>query len=59
MKKVSTTSHSMSLLEWLTLAFVVLKLLHVIDWSWWLVLMPFWAFLASLLILAVLTEIWS
>lgn len=24
----------------LTIVFVVLKLSHVIDWSWWLVLLP-------------------
>ena len=27
-------------------AFVVLKLTGVIDWSWWLVTLPFWAGLA-------------
>lgn len=26
----------------LTIVFVVLKLTHVIDWSWWLVLLPYW-----------------
>ena len=26
----------------LTVAFVVLKLTHVIDWSWWWVLAPIW-----------------
>lgn len=26
----------------LTVAFVVLKLCHVIDWSWWWVLSPLW-----------------
>lgn len=26
----------------LTIAFVVLKLCHVIDWSWWWVLSPVW-----------------
>lgn len=25
-----------------TLAFVILKLCHVIDWSWWWVLAPTW-----------------
>jgi hypothetical protein len=28
--------------EVLTLVFVVLKLTHVIDWSWWWVLAPTW-----------------
>lgn len=26
----------------LGVAFVVLKLMHVISWSWWWVLAPFW-----------------
>ena len=26
----------------LTIAFIVLKLCHVIDWSWWWVLSPIW-----------------
>lgn len=26
----------------LLLAFIILKLTHVIDWSWWWVLSPFW-----------------
>jgi hypothetical protein len=30
----------MGLTEVLTLIFVVLKLTHQIDWSWWLVLLP-------------------
>lgn len=30
----------MGLAEVLTIIFVVLKLVDVIDWSWWLVLLP-------------------
>lgn len=26
----------------LLMAFIILKLTHVIDWSWWWVLSPFW-----------------
>lgn len=26
----------------LLLTFIILKLTHVIDWSWWWVLSPFW-----------------
>ena len=42
----------------LTIAFIVLKLCHVIDWSWWWVLSPLWIsvgliFLLILLILIV------
>lgn len=31
-----------TVMEVLTIVFVVLKLCHVITWSWWLVLMPIW-----------------
>lgn len=31
-----------TVMETLTIVFVVLKLCHVITWSWWLVLMPIW-----------------
>lgn len=27
---------------WLTVLFIVLKVTGVIDWSWWLVTLPFW-----------------
>lgn len=30
----------------LQVVFIVLKLIHVIDWSWWLVLAPTWISLA-------------
>lgn len=32
--------HSVSFLELLTLAFIILKLTGKIDWSWWWVLSP-------------------
>lgn len=35
----------------LGVAFVVLKLCKVIDWSWWWVLLPFWLSLAIVLLL--------
>lgn len=34
------------LLGLLTIAFVILKLVGVIDWSWWYVLSPLWIPLA-------------
>ena len=30
----------MGILELITVVFIVLKLFSVIDWSWWLVLLP-------------------
>ena len=32
--------NNMSLLGWLGLSFIILKLLNFITWSWWLVLLP-------------------
>lgn len=38
----------------LTLVFIVLKLTHVVNWSWWWVLSPLWlGFVLFLLFLAV------
>ena len=37
----------------LYLVFIVLKLTHVIDWSWWIILAPIWATL--LIVIIVLT----
>lgn len=40
----------MSFLDGLQLIFIFLKLAGYIDWSWWLVLMPFWGFTTLLVI---------
>lgn len=42
MSKAPTTAGSGSVLGMLGVAFVVLKLCEVIDWSWWWVTAPFW-----------------
>lgn len=41
----------MNFLSVLTLIFIVLKLVHVISWSWWWVLSPVWLPLAVFLLL--------
>jgi hypothetical protein len=38
----TAASGGTSILGLLGIAFVVLKLVGVIDWSWWLVTLPFW-----------------
>lgn len=48
-----TLTASRGFLESLTLAFIILKLTHYIDWSWWGVLSPILIVLA-LLLLAIL-----
>ena len=35
----------------LGLIFITLKLCHVIDWSWWFVLAPFWIGIVAWLII--------
>ena len=37
----------------LTIAFIVLKLTHVIDWSWWWVLAPIWIDVAIAIIIGI------
>lgn len=38
----------------LSVAFIVLKLCNVIDWSWWWVLSPIWMPIALVVILLIL-----
>lgn len=38
----------------LTIAFIVLKLCHIIDWSWWWVLSPIWISAAIVITIIVL-----
>jgi MFS superfamily sulfate permease-like transporter len=54
MKNSSTSS--ISAVTLLTLVFVVLKLTHVIGWSWWCVLSPLWI---SAAIAVVFVIVWT
>lgn len=38
----TSTSVSINFAGLLGIVFIVLKLCHVIEWSWWWVLAPFW-----------------
>lgn len=54
-KHVSSSSSSgASAVGLLGVAFVVLKLLGVIDWSWWWVLAPFWVGFAFVILVIVI-----
>lgn len=58
-EKSKSASGGISVLGLLGVAFVVLKLCGVIDWSWWWVTLPFWGGLAIVLaVLLVLGVIW-
>lgn len=55
MNKTSTIG-GIGVIDALGIAFVVLKLCGVINWSWWLVTLPFWgvaAIAASICIVAI------
>lgn len=48
---------SPSILGLLGVAFVVLKLVGVINWSWWLVTLPFWGPVVFVLVLLLVVGI--
>jgi uncharacterized membrane protein YdbT with pleckstrin-like domain len=51
MSKNSSSSNSgIIALGLLGVAFVVLKLCNVIDWSWWWVTLPFWGGIVLILL---------
>lgn len=49
MKESNASTSSSITTTLLGITFIVLKLTHVIDWSWWWVLAPFWGGFAILL----------
>ena len=65
MSKQSSSSGGIGVLGLLGVAFVVLKLMGYIDWSWWYVTLPFWGGAAVVLgvlliafLFAAVAEIW-
>lgn len=55
--KPKVSVHAIGFLDVLGIAFIVLKLLHIIDWSWWLVLLPIYGpfvLITILLIIAII-----
>ena len=52
---MAKSSDSVGVAGLLGVAFVVLKLTKVIDWSWWWVTLPFWGgFVIFLIIVAII-----
>lgn len=49
----SSSSGGIGFVGLLTIAFIVLKLTKVIDWSWWWVLSPIWITIALCVIVVV------
>lgn len=50
----STKSSGIGFTGLLTIAFIVLKLTKVIDWSWWWVLSPLWIGVVLFIVLGIL-----
>jgi len=38
----------------LTIAFIILKVIGTINWSWWLVLLPLWGYAALTIVVLVI-----
>ena len=56
-EKSRGSSGGIGVLGLLGVVFVVLKLCGVINWSWWLITLPFWGGIA--LVLSMVITIWS
>ena len=50
----STSSGGIGVLGVLGIVFVTLKLIGVINWSWWWVTLPFWGGFALIIAIAIL-----
>lgn len=57
MKRINFNCSGISLFWLLGITFIVLKLCDVIDWSWWLVLAPFWCGVAIVIIIVIIAAI--
>lgn len=53
----SSSSSGMGILSWLQVIFIVLKVLDLIDWSWFKVFIPTWIGLGLFVILIILLVI--
>lgn len=52
--KNTTVSCGIGFTRLLTIVFIVLKLLNIINWSWWWVLAPLWLPVGIILIIALI-----
>jgi len=57
MSKDTGTKAWPALCETLAIVFVVLKLCHVINWSWWWVLSPLWIGTAVVVLMYVIIKL--
>lgn len=55
MNNSSAKSGGVSVLGVIQIVFIILKLVGVISWSWWVVLIPLWITIGLILFLALCT----
>lgn len=57
MSENKTASNGVGFFGLLTLVFIVLKLIGVINWAWWVVLAPAWGIFALFLLIVLIGAI--
>ena len=53
----NNTGSSIGLLDVILVVNIVLKLIGVINWSWWVVLWPLWASIAIIIIFIIIVKV--
>ena len=57
-KKSSSAAGGITFTGLLQVAFIVLKLCHVIDWSWWWVMAPTWIPIGMIILAVLIAIVW-
>lgn len=57
MKKDNHSGGGIGFCGALTIAFIVLRLCHIVDWSWWIVLLPALVKVAIILMIIIVSVI--
>lgn len=53
----NNTGSSIGLLDVILVVNIILKLIGVINWSWWIVLWPLWASIAIIIIFIIIVKV--
>ena len=53
----NNTGNSIGLLDVILVVNIILKLIGVINWSWWIVLWPLWASIAIIIIFIIIIKV--
>jgi hypothetical protein len=62
MKRENTNGNyrvGLTFLDALCLLFIALKLTHVINWSWWVILAPIWGGILFVFVIAIILVIYE